>query len=223
MANGRYIKTSFWKDGYIAELDPIEKLLFLYFITNPQTNLAGMYEINLREVAFDTGIDKDMIQKILQRFCDDGKMYYEQGWLVLTNFLKHQRPNPSIIAGVEKTINELPQWLQDKVNLSTDDNQLSIFVDKPQSGDTLVQSGDKVRQYNLIKSNLNKYKLNKPKANETASAEDFGKMDKRVFAKAVQADEALADKENLARGRPKGSGLQSAREVAEKLKQRRSK
>jgi hypothetical protein len=63
----RYINTNFWKDNYIADLDPSEKLLFLYLITNPRTNIAGIYELNLREIAFDTGFDVDMVKKILAR------------------------------------------------------------------------------------------------------------------------------------------------------------
>ena len=30
MAKKRYISTTFWRDEYVSNLDPIEKLLFLY-------------------------------------------------------------------------------------------------------------------------------------------------------------------------------------------------
>jgi len=36
----RYISTKFWDDEFIVNLDPIEKLLFMYFLTNPLTNVA---------------------------------------------------------------------------------------------------------------------------------------------------------------------------------------
>src|SRR5260221_13278637 len=115
MANQRLVNTNFLKDTYIIDLDPIQKLLFLYFLTNPRTSLAGVYEISLRETAFDTGIDRDMVEKILNKFCQDGKMYYERGWIVLRNFVKHQRMNPSIQKGIEKAITELPPWLREIV------------------------------------------------------------------------------------------------------------
>ena len=35
MAKQRYINTKFWRDSYIEDLDPIEKLLFLYLLSNP--------------------------------------------------------------------------------------------------------------------------------------------------------------------------------------------
>ena len=55
------VNTKFWDDTYIVTLDPIEKLLYLYFLTNPLTNICGIYEIQLRRVAFDTGIDKEVV------------------------------------------------------------------------------------------------------------------------------------------------------------------
>src|SRR5436309_789071 len=62
MATQRLVNTNFWKDTYIIDLDPTQKLLFLYFLTSPRTSLAGVYEISLREAAFDTGIDRDMVE-----------------------------------------------------------------------------------------------------------------------------------------------------------------
>ena len=67
MAKLRSINTHFWDDNYIVELDPIEKLMFLYLITNPLTTIAGAYELPLRRIAFDTGIDREMVVKILDR------------------------------------------------------------------------------------------------------------------------------------------------------------
>ena len=39
----RYINTKFWDDNYVIQLDPSEKLMFIYFITNPLTNICGIY------------------------------------------------------------------------------------------------------------------------------------------------------------------------------------
>jgi hypothetical protein len=57
------------------ELDPSEKLLFLYYLTNEKTDLSGMYEIPLRIVSFETGYDREMIMKIESRFSTNNKMY----------------------------------------------------------------------------------------------------------------------------------------------------
>ena len=46
MANNkqRYVNTRFWNDTYVSSLDPIEKLLFIYLLTNEHTNISGVYE-----------------------------------------------------------------------------------------------------------------------------------------------------------------------------------
>lgn len=109
----RYINTHFWDDLYIVELDPIEKLLFLYLLTSPLNNIAGCYEIQLRRIAFDTGIDKDMVAKILQRFERDEKVYYIEGHILILNFAKHQKLNHNIVTGIEKVLNELPETIKE--------------------------------------------------------------------------------------------------------------
>lgn len=112
MSKQRYIDTKFWDDSYIVNLDPIEKLLFVYFLTNPLTNIIGIYEITIKRIAFDTGIDKDMVLKILDRFEADEKIRYKDGWIVIKNFIKHQKDSPSIHKGIEELLKQVPNNLQ---------------------------------------------------------------------------------------------------------------
>ena len=108
MAKKRYVDTKFWDDGYIVECDPIEKLLYLYLLSNTLTNICGIYEISLRRIAFDTGIDKDMVLKILERFEIDGKIKYQNGWIAIKNFIKYQMDNPKIRAGISYELKTKP-------------------------------------------------------------------------------------------------------------------
>lgn len=115
MAKERMVNTKFWDDTYIANLDPIEKLLYLYFLTNPLTNICGIYEIQLRRIAFDTGIDRDMVLKILDRFAKDKKIYYLEGWLAIKNFAKHQKDNPKVKKGIEIAMQQVPSEIIDRI------------------------------------------------------------------------------------------------------------
>lgn len=209
MANQRLVNTNFWRDSYVINLDPTEKLLFLYFITNPATSLAGVYEIDLRLVALDTGIDSEMIAKILRRFCVDGKMYYERGWLVLLNFIKHQRSNPSIQKGIDKAIIELPTWLQEKVKKVEDpDMQITLeLADSVQSGYSL---GTESPQKKLKEAKIKEKKLKEANA---PTAPDFSK---------INSD--LAAKEKAARDR-KGSDnvVRPTTDIIEKVRDRLKK
>lgn len=204
MATQRLVNTNFWRDSYVIGLDPAEKLLFLYFLTNPATTLAGVYEIDLRLVALDTGFDQSQITNMLGRFCKDGKMHYERGWLVLRNFVKHQRLNPSVKIGIERAIAELPQWLQDKISLEADDNkQISLL--EPE----IEQSGDSLGTSSIQTATPNLTKLNSTKRNGTQRP--IGRRHKNSGGTKSQSERTAA---------VGGNGYKSAVAVASVLKQK---
>jgi len=111
MAKMRYVNTRIWSDGYVIDLDPIEKLLFLYILTNSHTETCGCYEIPLKIIALETGVDKDMIEKIFLRFEKDKKVVRRGDWVLIVNFLKHQSLNPNMVRGIFRTIEEIPNEL----------------------------------------------------------------------------------------------------------------
>ena len=118
MAKQRYINTRFWQDNYISNLDPSEKLLFLYCLTSPSTNISGAYEIPLKIIAADTGYDKDMILKIFARFEKDDKIIYKDGWLFIVNFIKHQSSKSSKVQiGITENLKDAPQWIKNRVSI----------------------------------------------------------------------------------------------------------
>lgn len=110
MAKQRPVDTRFWEDNYIVELDPTEKLLFLYILTNPMTTLCGVYELPLRRMAFDTGIDKDMLKNIIKRFTDSGKLVYDHSWVCIVNHPKHlHRLTKDHIKGIQSELSKAPK------------------------------------------------------------------------------------------------------------------
>ncbi len=115
MSRSRMINTKFWDDNYTSNLDPIEKLLFLYFLTNTSTNISGIYEIPLKKIAVETGIDKEMILKILERFTKDQKIFYLEGWIGVKNFIKNQNQGSSKVqVGIKNEIKLIPKDILDK-------------------------------------------------------------------------------------------------------------
>lgn len=113
MARQRYINTKFWSDDWISHLDPIEKLLFLYLLTNERTTICGVYELPLKYMSVETGIEKDMVEKILRRFEKAGKVFYKNGWVVVSNFIEHQAINPKIEKGIASLLqNDIPDEIK---------------------------------------------------------------------------------------------------------------
>ena len=117
MAKQRIVNTKFWDDSYIAGLTPGEKLLFLYLITNPLTNISGVYELPLRRAAFDVGLSDKEVERVLERFEADGKIARAGGWVGVTNFIKHQTLNPKIKIGILQELNRAPKEVIDKVSI----------------------------------------------------------------------------------------------------------
>lgn len=127
MAKQRFINTRFWSDGYIDRLDPSEKLMFLYLLTNERTTISGAYELPSKIMAVETGFDKSMVDKILSRFVSDGKILHEDGWIVVINAHKHQNlANPKIRSGVNRELSILPLRIKKLLENSISNNNLSI-------------------------------------------------------------------------------------------------
>lgn len=109
------IRDSFWTDAYIEKLTPDEKLIFLYLLTNPLCNVAGIYEIRTKRIGFETGYDIEVVENILTRFERDKKILRHNDFIVLVNSLKNQSMNPSIIQGCNRIITALPSDIQSKL------------------------------------------------------------------------------------------------------------
>ena len=112
MSSNRMINTCFWNDSWIQELDPSEKLLYMYLITSPQSNIAGIYKITLKSICFDTGFNTDTVNKILDRFAEKGKTFLLGEYIVIPSFPKNQNlESNNIRRGIEQIIRELPPQL----------------------------------------------------------------------------------------------------------------
>lgn len=68
MAIYRSIQMTFWTDSKVVDdFTPEDKYFYLYLMTNPHTNLAGCYEISISQVAYETGYNKESIERLLKR------------------------------------------------------------------------------------------------------------------------------------------------------------
>jgi len=118
MGKNRYINTKFWEDPWISDLSVKNKLLFIYLLTNPLTNMAGIYEITQKRISFDTGLDKNDVLKGLKAFESVGKVYYinDYNYVILVNFLKHQKLNSNMKKGISSIIEALPEKIKEMFN-----------------------------------------------------------------------------------------------------------
>jgi|SRR6185369_4243997 len=111
MATQRYISTSFWDDAWIHRLDPSEKLLFLYLMTNPLTNIAGIYKTSVDRMIFDTGFNEHTVKHILEKFEKSGKVIVSGEYIIIPSWPKHQKvgESPKIKAGIDLILAGVPK------------------------------------------------------------------------------------------------------------------
>lgn len=112
----RSVNTKFWEDPFVEGLKPDEKLLFLYLLTNPMANMLGIYEISVKRISYDTGINQDRVKKILKSFESVGKVLRESDYVIMPNWLKNQSLNSNMQTGAINIYNDLPKWLRDRIN-----------------------------------------------------------------------------------------------------------
>lgn len=79
MATYRNIQMSFWTDSKVSgQFSPNEKLMYLYLMTNPHTNLCGCYEISKKQIAFETGFSAKMTDNLLKKLGENKVIDYSE-------------------------------------------------------------------------------------------------------------------------------------------------
>lgn len=128
MAKQRIVNTRFWDDSYIARMSPEQKLVFLYLLTNPLTNIAGVYEISAKRASFDVGLPVKVVNQIFDQLEKDGKIVREDDWLGIINFIRYQSQSPKIRTGIRIELERAPQALVERLPVDLD--TLSIPLDR---------------------------------------------------------------------------------------------
>lgn len=144
----RSINTRFWVDEWVEELDKDEKLLYLYLLTNQQTNIAGVYEISIKRISFETGIKSEHVGKIIEKFLKNGKVAYVDGWMIIKNWKKNQcLDGTQIDRAIQKVVDTLPSHIvESKKHLDT------ISIPYPYPMDTLsIPYGEKEKEIEIEK------------------------------------------------------------------------
>lgn len=112
MSRQQMIETSFWTDPWVRKLEQDSRFMYLYLLTGPATNLAGVYEITEDRIAYDTGLLEQNVRRLLDYFQSEGKAYRWKDWTIVRNWPKHQNiRSPKIQKGIERILEGLPREL----------------------------------------------------------------------------------------------------------------
>ncbi len=108
----RAVDTRFWIDGWVRKLNPLDRYVFLYFLTNPHSSWCGVYELDLTMAAFETGIEEtELTRSILPRLLP--KIVYIDGWVYIPNFEKyHTNHSEQTRKGIENAWKQVPERIR---------------------------------------------------------------------------------------------------------------
>lgn len=114
MAKTRGVNTRFWNDNFVREkLNPLDRYLFLYFLTNDHVNISGIYELPLSTMSFETGIKEDELKTMLKTL--KPKILYIDRWVCIKNFLKYQKTSSEKIQiGIRAELDKIPAEIKKK-------------------------------------------------------------------------------------------------------------
>lgn len=125
----RVVDIDFWNDSKVIDcFSPEDKYFMLYLLTNPHTTQLGIYELNIKRAAFETGYSTEAITVMLERFETKYSMIkysYKTNEIAIKNFLRH-----SIIKGgkpVEDLLKKEMKNVKDKSLLNFVFSHLSKY------------------------------------------------------------------------------------------------
>jgi hypothetical protein len=153
-------------DRWFVELKPGLKLLFIYLFSNERASMSGLYEIPLRVISFETGLDKEAITQGIEQFQKEGKICYdfEAGVVWVKNMMKYQsqdNPSDKVLTKIRADFAAVPdcslkeQWLQEhRVRIGYregKDTSVYVSVSSPvSSGEGMQGEGAAARAYERV-------------------------------------------------------------------------
>ncbi len=111
MARYRKIDPRIWNDAKFSSLSNDAKLLFIYLLTSPQTQMIGAVPMRSESVAAELGFDMERYVIRYQELYDMGIAEYDdRGLYWVKNYLKYNSPdNPKVVISWRECLDFLPE------------------------------------------------------------------------------------------------------------------
>ena len=149
----RLVYTDFWEDPKVMEeMTPEDRYFYLYLLTNPHTNMIGIYQILKKQMAFELGYSPESINSLLDRFINHHKLIKydaETKEIFIKKYAKYNlnKGGKPIECCIEKELKSIKntQWLIEIVDLVPNAkirNMILEFYNSQLSNDTFNDTYD---------------------------------------------------------------------------------
>lgn len=175
----RIVDTRFWEDSTVLDNYSVEdKYFLLYLMTNPRSSQVGIYSLPKRVISFDTGYTIEVINVLLDRFCNfyQNIMYSsETQEISLLNSLKY-----SIVKGGKPVsdllIKELSRVQDVNLLYATYDNMLEFWMISDRPFDKTVKQCFEVeisKRHQVINTDQSGYQHDLPSMDSPKLEKDY--------------------------------------------------
>ena len=170
----RIVDTAFWTDGKVDEFSPEDKYFMLYLLTNPFTTQLGIYEISIKQVAFQMGYSVDAVNVLLDRFENKyGVIFCSRTTnitceVAIKNFLRH-----SIIKGGKPVEDCIKKEMSKVKNKNLIVKVFDFISDKDDLNET-------------VKKIINEYEFDNEKENDNDNENDVSWYDSSTIREIVE-------------------------------------
>lgn len=118
----RIIQTRFWDDEFVFNASKDAKLLYIYLLTSQYINISGIFQLDERKIAFETGLTPKEFEKAKEEIVSASKVFFFKGWVKVINAEKNNgyKNSPSNITAYERELSLIPQCVLDYFNGTPD-------------------------------------------------------------------------------------------------------
>jgi len=97
----RTVRVDTWEDEWFGDLPAPEKVVFLYLFTSPKVSHLGVFaEIPYLPLRHNSGLSREDVDKVLEKFQRDGKVVIDGKALWIVNFIKNQTTSQAAKTGM---------------------------------------------------------------------------------------------------------------------------
>lgn len=110
MAIYRQMHTTYWKDELVGEFTQLQKLFYIYLLTNDRTTQSGLYEFSHRYASFEIGITQKEVAELLHYFVAKKRIRFNpaNNEVLIINWLKYNSAkSPKVAAVIDRELQTL--------------------------------------------------------------------------------------------------------------------
>lgn len=104
----RYISTRTWGESWFEPLTTTEKLIWIYLLTNPATNMLGIYGLTIRRIGYDCNTSTQVVRRCIKKLEELDLIIMIHGYVIINHWLTQNAMNPSMKVSALKDFDNLP-------------------------------------------------------------------------------------------------------------------